>query len=94
MQLRYQYRVYPKPGQRIALARIFGCRRVVWNDALARQLPVKESSKLLGNPRSRLRHGPYNAVPKNTQLGKELVTEAKKTPERAWLADCPAPVLQ
>ncbi|NGO73697.1 RNA-guided endonuclease InsQ/TnpB family protein [Streptomyces boncukensis] len=94
MQLRYNYRAYPKPGQRIALARIFGCARVVWNDALAVQRPVKESNKRLGNPRQRLRHGPYQAVPKNQQLGKELVTEAKKTDERYWLSDCPAPVLQ
>ena len=38
MQLRYNYRLYPTPGQREALARAFGCARVVFNDALrARQ---------------------------------------------------------
>ena len=35
MQPRYSYRLYPAPGQRIALARAFGCARVVFNDALA-----------------------------------------------------------
>lgn len=35
MKSRYQYRIYPTPGQRIALAQLFGCVRVVWNDALA-----------------------------------------------------------
>ena len=35
MQLRYSYRLYPTLGQRIALARAFGCARVVFNDALA-----------------------------------------------------------
>ncbi len=34
MQLRYNYRLYPSPGQRQALARAFGCARVVFNDAL------------------------------------------------------------
>lgn len=34
--LRYSYRIYPDEGQRAALARTFGCVRVVWNDALAR----------------------------------------------------------
>jgi hypothetical protein len=33
VQLRYNYRLYPTPGQRIALARAFGCARVVFNDA-------------------------------------------------------------
>jgi len=38
MQLRYSYRLYPAPGQRSALARAFGCARVVFNDGLrARQ---------------------------------------------------------
>jgi hypothetical protein len=38
MQLRYNYRVYPGPGHRQALARAFGCVRVVINDGLrARQ---------------------------------------------------------
>ncbi|WP_035956566.1 RNA-guided endonuclease TnpB family protein, partial [Kitasatospora sp. NRRL B-11411] len=34
MQLRYSFRVYPTTGQRTALARAFGCARVVYNDAL------------------------------------------------------------
>jgi len=34
--LRYSYRIYPTPEQRAALAQVFGCVRVVWNDALAR----------------------------------------------------------
>jgi len=34
--LRYRYRLYPTEVQRSALARTFGCVRVVWNDALAR----------------------------------------------------------
>jgi putative transposase len=38
MQVRYRYRLYPAPGQQQALARAFGCARVVFNDGLrARQ---------------------------------------------------------
>ncbi len=94
MQLRYQFRVYPTPSQVVNAGRMFGCRRVVWNDALARQLPVKAANKLLGNPKQRLRQGPYQTVPKSVELSKSLITEAKKTTEREWLDNCPAPVLQ
>ncbi|WP_203756874.1 helix-turn-helix domain-containing protein, partial [Actinoplanes cyaneus] len=34
VQLRYNYRVYPTPGQQSALAQAFGCARVVYNDGL------------------------------------------------------------
>ncbi|MGW0821125.1 helix-turn-helix domain-containing protein, partial [Streptomyces sp. NPDC002845] len=30
MQLRYAFRLYPDTGQRIALAKAFGCARVVF----------------------------------------------------------------
>ncbi|MER7900224.1 helix-turn-helix domain-containing protein [Streptomyces sp. NPDC096046] len=30
MQLRYAFRLYPDPGQRTALAKAFGCARVVF----------------------------------------------------------------
>jgi putative transposase len=35
MKARYQYRFYPTDQQRVRLAQLFGCVRVVWNDALA-----------------------------------------------------------
>ncbi|WP_438296674.1 helix-turn-helix domain-containing protein [Streptomyces sp. HUAS TT7] len=89
VQLRYQYRVYPTPGQCISAARVFGCRRVVWNDALARVRPVKASNNLLGSTGHRLAHGPYQQVPKNADLSKLLITQAKRTPERAFLSDAP-----
>lgn len=34
MKARYQYRIYPTDQQRKLLAQLFGCVRVVWNDAL------------------------------------------------------------
>ncbi len=46
MKARYQYRIYPSKQQRKDLARVFGCVRVVWNDALAL---CKQSEKLPSN---------------------------------------------
>ena len=43
MKARYQYRFYPTDQQRASLAQLFGCVRVVWNDALAL---CKQSQKL------------------------------------------------
>ena len=38
VRLRYNYRLYPTPGQQQALSRAFGCARIVYNDGLrARQ---------------------------------------------------------
>ena len=34
MLVRYRYRIYPSPGHQKALARVFGCTRVVFNDCL------------------------------------------------------------
>ena len=34
MLVRYRYRVYLSPGQQQALAQVFGCARVVYNDCL------------------------------------------------------------
>ena len=34
MQMRYRYRIEPTPAQRKMLARVLGCCRVVFNDAL------------------------------------------------------------
>ena len=45
MKARYQYRFYPTDQQRQSLAQLFGCVRVVWNDALA---ICKQSEKMLG----------------------------------------------
>ncbi|MFC5891069.1 RNA-guided endonuclease InsQ/TnpB family protein [Kitasatospora aburaviensis] len=79
MQLRYSFRLYPSAGQRAALARAFGCARVVYNDALR----ARESARSEGMP-----------FPKTGDLSKQLITEAKNTPERAWLGEVSAVVLQ
>lgn len=45
MKARYRYRFYPTDQQKQSLAQLFGCVRVVWNDALAF---CKQSEKLPG----------------------------------------------
>jgi putative transposase len=45
MKARYQYRFYPTDQQQQSLAQLFGCVRVVWNDALAM---CKQTEKLPG----------------------------------------------
>jgi len=78
MQLRYNFRIYPTPGQRSELARAFGCARVVYNDALAAR---------------RAAHSNNQSYPTSGELSKRL-TEVKRTPERAWLAEVSSVVLQ
>ncbi|NMG18873.1 RNA-guided endonuclease InsQ/TnpB family protein [Brasilonema bromeliae] len=46
MKARYQFRFYPTDQQQRSLAQLFGCVRVVWNDALAL---CKQSEKLPSN---------------------------------------------
>ncbi|GAA2947628.1 RNA-guided endonuclease TnpB family protein [Streptomyces flavovirens] len=78
MHLRYSFRVYPSAGQRMALARAFGCARVVFNDALR----ARETARAAGLP----------SIPSG-ELSRQL-TASKKTPERAWLAEVSSVVLQ
>ncbi|MGW2109191.1 RNA-guided endonuclease InsQ/TnpB family protein [Streptomyces sp. NPDC001948] len=79
MQLRYSFRLHPNGPQRAALDRAFGCARVVFNDALRARKDAHEQGR------------PY---PRTGDLSKQIITEAKKTPERAWLAEVSAVVLQ
>jgi putative transposase len=75
MKSRYQYRIYPIDQQQRSLARLFGCVRVVWNDALGL---CKQSEEL----------------PKNGDLQKICITQAKHLKERAWLGKVSAIALQ
>ena len=68
MQLRYNYRLHPTQGQRDALARAFGCARVVFNDALRMRQQAFEAGL------------PYIT---DAELSARL-TAAKATLERAW----------
>ena len=79
VRLRYNFRLYPTPGQRQSLAKALGCARVVFNDGLR----VRQDAHAAG-----LAYLPDGA------LLKLVTTEAKRTPERAWLGEVSAVVLQ
>ncbi|MFF0142550.1 RNA-guided endonuclease InsQ/TnpB family protein, partial [Streptomyces sp. NPDC005227] len=78
MQLRYGFRLYPNGSQRAALARSFGCARVVFNDALR----VREDARAAGLSFVTL-----------GELSRRL-TASKKTPERVWLGEVSSVILQ
>ena len=78
MQVRYNYRLYPTGGQRQALARAFGCARVVYNDGLR----ARQKAHAAGLP--------YIT---DVELSARL-TKAKTTLERAWLGGVSSVVLQ
>jgi putative transposase len=77
MQVRYRYRLYSTPGQRQALARAFGCARVVYNDCIR----VRDKAHAAGEKVS------------DTEVQRRVVTLAKQTPERAWLREVSSVVL-
>ncbi|MET7782126.1 transposase [Streptomyces mirabilis] len=79
MQLRYAFRLYPEPGQRLAPAWAFGCARVVYNDAVR----AREDARRAGEP--------FCAA---GVLSQKLITQAKRTPEPSWLGEVSAGVLQ
>ncbi|MFD4142090.1 RNA-guided endonuclease InsQ/TnpB family protein [Streptomyces sp. NPDC058572] len=79
MHLRYSFRIEPTPGQCIALARTFGCARVVFNDALT----VRKTAYAADG--SRIAAG---------VLARTVITEAKRTEARAWLAEVSVDALQ
>jgi transposase len=78
VRLRYKYRLYPSPGQQQALARAFGCARVVFNDGLRARQEAHAAAE------------PYLT---DAELSARL-TAVKATPERAWLGEVSAVVLQ
>ena len=77
MQMRYRYRIEPRPAQQRMLARVFGCCRVVFNDAV------------------RVRDEAYQAGVKlsDSEIQRRVITQAKKTVERGWLAEAPSVAL-
>ncbi|WP_374119495.1 RNA-guided endonuclease TnpB family protein [Streptomyces sp. RKAG290] len=78
MQLRYNFRISPTPGQRIAPAQAFGCVRVVYNDALR----IREDARRAGLPFV------------SSALLSKMLTASKKTEARAWLGEVSSVILQ
>jgi putative transposase len=77
MQMRYRYRIEPTPSQQRMLARVFGCARVVFNDAL------------------RVRDEAYRSGIKlsDSDIQRRVITQAKTTEQRGWLAEVPSVAL-
>ncbi|MGB3508020.1 MAG: transposase [Microcoleaceae cyanobacterium] len=61
------------------LAKLFGCTRVVWNDALAYCIQEFKSAKKKSS---------------NAELQKVFITQAKKTIDRSWLKEVSVVPLQ
>ena len=78
VQLRYNFRLDPWPRHRAALGKAFGCARVVFNDGLRARQQAHQAGQ------------PYIT---DAELSAQL-TAAKKTPQRQWLGDVSAVVLQ
>ncbi|MGL5133518.1 MAG: RNA-guided endonuclease InsQ/TnpB family protein [Planktothrix sp.] len=78
MKLRYRYRIYPTDQQKGLISRLFGCCRVVFNDALA----YCQEQYRAGNKK-----------PSSNELSKRL-TELKKTEEKEWLTEVSSVPLQ
>ncbi|NTY62449.1 RNA-guided endonuclease InsQ/TnpB family protein [Mycolicibacterium sphagni] len=77
MQMRHRYRIEPTPAQQATLARVFGCARVVFNDALR----VREQAYRAGVKLS------------DSEIQRRVVTTAKTTTRRAWLCEVPSVAL-
>ena len=69
--VRYRYRLCPSAGQRQSLARVFGCARVVYNDCLRLCEESHAAGEQIGD----------------TGVQRRVITLAKLTPEREWLAE-------
>ena len=69
--VRYRYRAYPTGGQAQALARTFGCARVVYNDCLRLRQDAHERGEKLSD----------------TEAQRRVVTLAKQTLGREWLGE-------
>jgi putative transposase len=73
MQMRYRYRIEPTSAQQVMLARVFGCARVVFNDALR----VRDEAYRAGIKLS------------DSEIQRRVITAAKTATERAWLCEVP-----
>lgn len=77
MQMRYRYRIEPTPAQQQMLARVFGCCRVAFNDALR----VRDEAYRAGVKFS------------DSEIQRRVIAAAKTTQARAWLAEVPSVAL-
>jgi len=79
---RHNYRAYPDGGQIKSAARLFGCVRVVFNDF------ITECERYFTADLRNLDDASWETIEKR------VLTEAKRIPQRAWLAEVSAVPLQ
>jgi putative transposase len=77
VQMRYRYRIGPTPAQQKKLNRIFGCCRVVFNDAVRLRQEAHRAGVALSD----------------TEIQRRVITIAKTTAERSWLREVPSVAL-
>jgi len=77
VQVRYRYRLYPSPQHQKALARVFGCARVVFNDCLRLRKEAHAARERLSD----------------SDVQRRVIALAKRTPEREWLSEVPSVAL-
>jgi Acyl-CoA dehydrogenase, C-terminal domain/Helix-turn-helix domain/Probable transposase len=77
MKMRHRYRIEPTCSQQAMLARVFGCCRVVFNDALR----VRDEAGRAGLKLS------------DSEIQRRVITQAKETVERGWLTEVPSVAL-
>jgi putative transposase len=77
VQLRYRYRIEPTGAQQRMLARVFGCSRVVFNDALRVRYEAYRAGVKLSD----------------SEIQRRVITAAKGTVERGWLGEVPSVAL-
>jgi putative transposase len=77
MQMRYRYRIEPTGAQQKILARVFGCARVVFNDALGIRVAAYRAGVKLSD----------------SEIQRRVITVAKTTEARAWLCEVPSVAL-
>src|SRR6478609_6490097 len=77
MEMRHRYRIEPTPSQRQMLARVFGCCRIVFNDALR----VRDDAYRAGVKLA------------DSEIQRRVITQAKATTDRAWLCEVPSVAL-
>ncbi|TDH40685.1 transposase, partial [Mycobacterium eburneum] len=72
-----RYRIDPTPAQQSMLARVFGCCRVVFNDALRVRAEAYRAGVKLSD----------------SEIQRRVTTQAKTTEERGWLCEVPSVAL-
>jgi IS605 OrfB family transposase len=77
MKRRYRYRIEPTSAQQARLAQVFGCCRVVFNDAVRIRSEAYQTGINLSD----------------SEIQRRVITYAKTTGERAWLCEVPSVAL-